>query len=131
MKILVGYDGSDVAMDALKEAQKHAKVMDAKLEVVYAITRFDPLDFHKVQDAEYEFEQEVKDAFNGDSLSYETHLLLSDSSAGDQLVAFAESYHVAEIIIGVRRRSRPAKFVFGSTAQHVILNAPCPVVTVR
>jgi nucleotide-binding universal stress UspA family protein len=131
MKILVGYDGSDAAMDALKEAQRHAKVMNAKLEVVYAITRFDPMDFDKVQDTEYKFEHEVKEVINGDGLAYETHLLLNDSSAGDQLVAFAESYHVAEIIIGVRRRSKAGKFAFGSTAQHVILNAPCPVVTVR
>ena len=131
MKILVGYDGSKAAMDALKVAQKHARAMAAKLEVVYAITRFDPKNYLEVQKAEEDLEQGVKDIFNGENLSYKTHLLLNDLSPGDQLVEFAERNSVDEIIIGVRRRSKVGKLIIGSTAQHVILNAPCPVVTAK
>ena len=73
----------------------------------------------------------MKDIFNRENLSYKTHLLLNDLSPGDQLVEFAERNNVDEIIIGVRRRSKVGKLIIGSTAQHVILNAPCPVVTVK
>ena len=38
---------------------------------------------------------------------------------------------IDEVIIGVHRRSKVGKLVFGSTAQYVILNAPCPVVAVK
>ena len=131
MKILVGYNGSDAASDAVKLAVRHAKAMDAELEVVYAITRFDPLSYHEVQSAEEKLEQDIKNIFNGNSLSYKTHLLLNDLSAGDQLLKFVEKHKVDEIIIGVRKRSKAGKLVFGSTAQHVILNASCPVVTVK
>ena len=131
MKILVGYDGSKAAIDAGRLAAKRAIAMDAKLEVVYAITRSNPLNFREVQRNEEKLVQGIRDIFNGNNLSYETHVLLNNLSAGDQLLEFAESHHVDEIIIGVRKKSRAGKFVFGSTAQYVILNAPCPVVTVR
>jgi nucleotide-binding universal stress UspA family protein len=56
---------------------------------------------------------------------------LSKHNAGEALVEFAKNYKVDEIIIGVRRRSKVGKFFLGSTTQYVILNAPCPVVTVK
>jgi nucleotide-binding universal stress UspA family protein len=46
-------------------------------------------------------------------------------------VAFAEENKVDEIIIGVRSRSKVGKLLFGSTSQVVILQANCPVVTVK
>jgi nucleotide-binding universal stress UspA family protein len=51
--------------------------------------------------------------------------------AGEDIVLLAEENKVDEIIIGVRRRSKVGKLLFGSTAQYVILNAPCPVVSVK
>jgi nucleotide-binding universal stress UspA family protein len=51
--------------------------------------------------------------------------------AGEDLVQLAEEKKVDEIIIGIKKRSKVEKLVFGSTAQYVILNAPCPVVSVK
>jgi nucleotide-binding universal stress UspA family protein len=131
MKILVGYDGSKAAIDAVNLAAKRARAMDAKLEVVYAITRSHPLTYTEVQSNEDELVRGIRDIFNGNNLSYETHLLLNDLSAADQLLEFAESHHIDEIIIGVRKRSKTGKLFLGSTAQHLVLNALCPVVTVK
>ena len=50
---------------------------------------------------------------------------------GEDLVTFARENNVDEIIIGVRHRSKVGKLVFGSTAQYVILEAHCPVLTVK
>ena len=51
--------------------------------------------------------------------------------AGEDLVQLANEHKVDEIIIGVRRRSKVGKLIFGSTAQYVVLNASCPVVSVK
>ncbi|GGL69954.1 universal stress protein [Halocalculus aciditolerans] len=50
---------------------------------------------------------------------------------GSSIVATAEDVDADFVLVGGRRRSPTGKAVFGSTAQEVILNAPCPVTFVR
>jgi nucleotide-binding universal stress UspA family protein len=49
----------------------------------------------------------------------------------EDLLAYAREQNVDEIVIGIRKRSRMGKLLFGSTAQFLILNAHCPVLTVK
>jgi nucleotide-binding universal stress UspA family protein len=73
----------------------------------------------------------VNRALTDENILSEPHLLVRGLSPGEDLVQFAKENGIDEIIIGVRRRSKVGKLVFGSTAQFVILNAPCPVVSVK
>jgi len=50
---------------------------------------------------------------------------------GEQIVNLAEDTRADLVIVGGRKRSPTGKAVFGSTAQEVMLNAPCPVTFVR
>ncbi|GCF12484.1 universal stress protein UspA [Haloarcula mannanilytica] len=50
---------------------------------------------------------------------------------GEQIVDLAETTAADLIVVGGRKRSPTGKAVFGSTAQEVMLNAPCPVTFVR
>jgi nucleotide-binding universal stress UspA family protein len=50
---------------------------------------------------------------------------------GDSIVGLAEESDADLVIVGGRRRSPAGKAVFGSTAQKVMLSAPCPVAFVR
>ena len=43
-KILVGYDRSNAAKDALQLAPKHAKALGAKIKAVKPVTRHHPLE---------------------------------------------------------------------------------------
>jgi nucleotide-binding universal stress UspA family protein len=131
MNILVGYDGSNAAKDALKLAQKRAKAIGSKMEIVKSVSRYLPLDYNEIQVAEENLEREIRNQLNGDITNIETHLLVSSNSTGQNLVKIAELKKIDEIIIGVRRRSKVGKLLLGSTAQCVVLHAPCPVITIK
>ena len=131
MKFLVCYDETNEAKKALKVAQEHAKIWQAELEVVNTITRVEPLKHSKVKKMEEKMEGEVKEILEGDDPPYEVQLLLTDLTPGEQLVKYAEDQKMDQIFLGIVKKSKVGKFLFGSTAQYVILHAPCPVVTVQ
>jgi nucleotide-binding universal stress UspA family protein len=131
MKFMVCYDGTDEAKEALKVAQNHASVWNAKLEVVNTIVRIEPLKHSQVKKAEEKLEKEVRDILGADDPPYESLLLLTDLTPGEQLVNFAEEGRIDSIFLGIIKKSKVGKLLFGSTAQYVILHAPCPVVTIQ
>ena len=49
----------------------------------------------------------------------------------DALVTAAEDAGAELIVIGLRRRSPVGKLILGTNAQRVLLDAPCPVLTVK
>jgi nucleotide-binding universal stress UspA family protein len=131
MKFLVCYDETNAAKKALRAAREHAKIWQAELEVVTTITRVEPLKHSKVKKMEEKIEGEVKEILGGDDPPYEIQLLLTDLTPGEQLVTYAEDQKMDQIFIGIVKKSKVEKLLFGSTAQYIILHAPCPVVTVR
>jgi nucleotide-binding universal stress UspA family protein len=50
---------------------------------------------------------------------------------GEEIVAIAEAVDADLVIVGGRKRTPAGKAAFGSTAQQVMLEAPCPVTFVR
>jgi nucleotide-binding universal stress UspA family protein len=131
MKLLVAYDGSPEAKAAIKLAQHQAKTFGATIEVIKTITRDSPLKHAFIQEIEAELNREVEAVMAGGEVAFSTQLLVDSSTAGEQIVKFAENEGMDQLFIGIEKRSKVEKFVFGSTAQYVILQAPCPVVTVK
>jgi nucleotide-binding universal stress UspA family protein len=130
MNILVGYDGSDAARQALVKAQKHAAAFEVTLDVVTVIVRYSNDQSDEIAHAEKLLEAVQKDC-DGKSIACKTHLLIREYSPGESLVEFALENAFEELIIGVRKRSRVGKLLLGSNTQFVILNSPCPVLTVK
>jgi len=130
MKILVGYEDSRVGEAALKLALKHAKAFGADLFIVTSLEQGPELKKEDIDKAESRLEK-IRKPFTAESIPCETRATVSYQSPGEDLVSFAKENDVDEIIIGVKRRSKVGKLVFGSNAQYVILEAPCPVVSVQ
>lgn len=130
MKIMVGYDSSNACRDAMKVAVEHARAFKAEVHVVASMTKGTEDEQDRIKDMETELSR-VKQDFENKGLSCETHLLIRGLMPGEDLVEYAKEKGIGEIFIGIRRRSKVGKLLFGSTAQYVILHAGCPVVTVK
>ena len=130
MKIMVCYDGSRSSREALRLARDHAKTYNGSIVIVTSMTKGTESEKEDIDRAELDLEFEKK-ACQDEGIECATHLLIRGLSAGEDLVQFAEEEMVDEVIIGIKRRSKVEKLVFGSTAQFVILKAHCPVVTVK
>lgn len=130
MKILVGYDGTNSAKDALNLAKSHAKAFGASVDVVTSMQKGTESERKDIEQAERGLAY-AKSLFEEDGIECNTHLLIRGLPAGEDLVGFANENQVDQIVVGVKRRSKVGKLLMGSTAQYVILQAECPVVTVK
>jgi nucleotide-binding universal stress UspA family protein len=129
--ITVAYDGSQVAREAIELARDHAVAFGADIEVLQAVENGADLEYPEVERREKRLAQEVDQLMPEGKTPYTTVLLVGSGSAGDQVVRRLERSRSKAVCIGIKRRSRVGKLLFGSTAQYIILNAPCPVVTIR
>lgn len=130
MKIVVGYDGTNSAKEALNLAKVHAKAFNASVDVVTSMQKGTESEREEIEQAERGLEY-AKSLFEEDAIACSTHLLIRGLSAGEDLVEYAAENQIDEIIVGVKRRSKVGKLLMGSTAQYVILQAECPVVSVK
>jgi len=130
MKILVGFDGSNSAKDALTLAKKHAAAFSAEVIVVTSLTGGNVTHAVEVEHATKDLEA-AKKIFEDGGIPCDTKLLVRGMTPGEDIVVYAKENSIDEIVIGIKRRSKVGKLLFGSNAQYVIIKAPCPVVTVK
>jgi len=130
MKILVGYDRSKTSENALNHAQQCAQAFNAEVHVVTSLEQGAALRKEDIDKAENQLEK-IKKPFTIAGIACEVHASISYQSPGEDLLRYAKLNEIDLIVIGVRRRSKVGKLVTGSTAQYVILNAACPVLSVK
>jgi len=73
--------------------------------------------------------RELTGAFDDAGVDYEIRGAVGDK--GEEIVDAADEVGADMVFVGGRQRSPTGKAVFGSTAQEVMLSAPCPVTFVR
>ena len=129
-RIMVGYDGSNAGKEALSAAAKQATAFRARLYIVRSLMGGSENKGEKIRNAEADLDW--AESFARDrGVECETHLLVRGLRPGEDLIQFAEDHRIDLIALGVRRRSNVGKAIFGSNARYVIMEAPCPVLTVK
>lgn len=130
MKFLVGYNGSDIAKAALSLARTYAEVFRAEVLVITSMgggSGEKPEEIGKAE-SDLEFAEQF---FKEKGIPCETHQLARGMSPGEDVVNFAKEHNIDQIFVGVEKKSKTQKIIVGSTAQYIILKAPCPVVSVN
>ncbi len=130
MKILVGYDRTAEAGRALELAVRHAKVFGAKVCVLTSRSTGTDEELPDIKKDEERLKN-AKKLLEEAGVDCETYLLIRGETPAEDIIDFAEKNEVDEIIVGIAKKSRVGKLIFGSNAQYVILHATCPVVTVQ
>jgi nucleotide-binding universal stress UspA family protein len=130
MKILVGYDRTEEAGRALELAVRHAKVFGAKVCVLTSRSTGTDEELPDIKKDEERLKN-AKKLLEEAGVDCETYLLIRGETPAEDIIDFAEKNEVDEIIVGIAKKSRVGKLIFGSNAQYVILHASCPVVTVQ
>jgi len=131
MNILVAYDDSAAADKGLRLALEQARVFNASVDVITSADRTrTEKDLLEVEEAERRL-REAQDLFDRENIPCSTHLLIRGLAPGEDIVQYARDNRIDVVVVGLEKQSRVGKLVMGSTAQYVILKAPCPVLTVK
>ena len=130
MKFMVCYDGTASAKKALNLAKEHAESFNASIHVVSTLSGSEYQQIKEIEKAEKDLAY-ARVMFKGEKIDCETTLLTGHADAGENLVRFAIENQIDGIFIGIIMKSKVGKLIFGSTAQYVILKAPCPVMSVQ
>jgi nucleotide-binding universal stress UspA family protein len=132
-RILVAVDGSENSKRAGDYAIKlglelHADVL--ALHVVPADKIFPEENLEKGTKHNYAYLDKIAEQSISAGIGLEIEIIRTESSVVDQIVKYADKKNIDIIVIGIRSVSE-FRFMLGSTATGVVVNAPCPVLVVK
>ena len=135
-RILLGFDGSDSAINALSFSVDLARAFGAELHVV-AVTRppefADEVETRAIIDSSRRQYQRLLEAVRKRlaSETFNVQLEVVVGQPAEQIVRYAEINGVDHIVVGQRGHTLFDRWLIGSVARQVIAYAHCSVTVVR
>ncbi len=136
-KLLLATDLSEASYSATEQAFELASRLGAALLIVSVIdpgslllpggrfrARVDQVRERREQQAQTLVER-------GRRQGIEVSFLIWTGDPGDQIVEAAEAERVDMVLVGSHGRGAVGRLFLGSVSEHVVRNAPCPVLVVR
>lgn len=133
VKILVAIDGSENSMRAVDYAIKLALGLKSDviaLHVAPTGNEYSEEYIEKVLKQEKDYVDKIAKKFVTSEINLDMEVLRGKSTVVDQITEYAEKNDIDLIVIGIRSVSE-FRYMLGSTASGVVVNAPCPVLVVK
>ena len=130
MKVLVGYNGSTEAVAAVELASEYAKKFGGEVVLMTSTEGGGRESADAINEAQSRLNAAQAD-MEENQIPCEVVQTARGISPGEDIVQYANENKVDLIVVGIEKKSRTRKLLLGSTAQFVILRAPCPVLTVK
>lgn len=128
MTILVGYTPRAHARAALLRAVDIAKEKSERLVVVNGSREVGRSDRNRLGPDEHGDLEELLTESGLDFVVVTPH---GEDEPSEQVLAAASEYEADLIVIGLRPRTPVGKLFLGSAAQRILLEAQCPVLSVK
>lgn len=130
MTVLVGYTFTPEGDAALEHAIAEARLRNTQLIVVHS--RKTGEDHEAAEIVMYtERLEEIAQRLKAEGIDHTIHDFIRGNEPEEDIIGTAVDEAAEIIVIGLRARSKTGKYLFGSTAQDIILDAPCPVMSVK
>ncbi len=137
--IIVGVDGSENSLDALRWAATEARLRDCQLRIVgtfstpimstgYEVAVPDPTDLEAASNTMLEAAVDRVRA-TGDLDGVGCHISVVEGHAGERLIALSRGADL--LVVGSRGHGGFMGLLLGSVTTYVVNHAECPVVVVR
>ena len=127
MTVVVGYVPTETGYLAITEAEREARSLGVPIVIVNVVGTEG---FIAPTAADEQTLDAVVAALAANGTPHQLHQVNTTDSAASVLLAVAEAENAKLIVLGLHRRSRLQKALLGSTAQTVLREASCPVLTV-
>jgi nucleotide-binding universal stress UspA family protein len=128
MTIVVGYVPTPEGEAALGAAIAEARLREQPLHVINSSRGDTYVDDRFASQAAL---TEVRGRLDDSGIVYEIEQEVRGREAAEEVVDAAARLNASLLVIGMRRRSPTGKLITGSSAQRILLDAPCPVLAVK
>lgn len=126
--IVVGYVPNELGLAAVRAAVEEARLRGAFVLVVNASRGDAYVDRNLARPEQL---TELDRLLTDSGVPHQVIQRVGQGEPADEILHAAREAGADLVVLGLRRRTPVGKLVLGSTAQRVLLDAPCPVLAVK
>jgi nucleotide-binding universal stress UspA family protein len=130
MSVIVGYLSSERGRKALEVGIAEARLRKTDLVVVHSLRGAGKSDDEDVIQSDRDLTA-LDDQLKNEGVVFTIHNYVRGNEPAEDIIQAAKDLGGELIVIGLRQRTSAGKFLLGSNAHDILMDAPCPVLTVK
>ena len=130
MSVVVGFVGSKRGRAALEAAIVEAQRRETDLVVVHSFQGGSRESGEEIRVTDEELAA-IGTRLEREGIPHSIHDYVRGNTSAQDLVLASREFDAELVVIGIRRRSAAGKFLLGSNAHDILMEAECPVLVVK